>query len=118
MNSKWNLQKTLFLIVLCTGNTSVRADDTEIFQAAKADECSRYFLATDITSFTSPVVAVDTFSRTKSLNDVFFPMFNPNNKVNWNGNIKKLNLVLENNDAVLKDDNNENALEICPFTKL
>jgi len=60
-------------------------------------------------SFTSPAVAVDTFSRTESRNEVFFAMFEPTDRVNWKGNIKRLNLVIESGIAVLKDANNNPA---------
>ncbi len=73
------------------------------FQAALTD------IASGTESFTSPAVAVDTFSRTESRNEVFFAMFEPGERVNWQGNIKRLNLVIENGEAVLKDANNENA---------
>ena len=46
-------------------------------------------LATDAT-FTSPSVAVDSFTRTQSRNDVFFSMFLPSDTTDWRGNIKKL----------------------------
>jgi type IV pilus assembly protein PilY1 len=56
-------------------------------------------------SFTSPAVAVDTFSRTESRDEVFFAMFEPQDRVDWRGNIKRLNLVIDNGTAVLKDAN-------------
>lgn len=73
------------------------------FQSALTD------IATGTESFTSPAVAVDTFSRTESRNEVFFAMFEPSDRVNWQGNIKRLNLVIESGEAVLKDANNEDA---------
>ncbi|MFK8051051.1 MAG: pilus assembly protein [Halioglobus sp.] len=54
-------------------------------------------------TFTSPAVAVDTFTRTQSRNDVFFAMFRPNNRVDWPGNIKKLNLAISGGNAILVD---------------
>jgi len=65
-------------------------------------------------SFTSPAVAVDTFSRTESRNEVFFAMFKPAQEIDWKGNIKRLNLVIENDAAVLKDANGNDAFEACP----
>ena len=56
-------------------------------------------------SFTSPAVAVDTFSRTESRNEVFFAMFEPEDRVDWKGNIKRLNLSIESGVAVLRDAN-------------
>jgi type IV pilus assembly protein PilY1 len=46
-------------------------------------------------SFTSPSVAVDSFTRTQSRDDVFFSMFNPQRRIDWPGNIKKLKLLLD-----------------------
>lgn len=46
-------------------------------------------------SFTSPSVAVDSFTRTQSRDDVFFSMFNPQRRIDWPGNIKKLKLSLD-----------------------
>ncbi len=62
-------------------------------------------------SFTSPAVAVDTFSRTESRNEVFFAMFKPSDRINWHGNIKRLNLVIENDVAAFKDANGELAFD-------
>jgi len=62
-------------------------------------------------SFTSPAVAVDTFSRTESRNEVFFAMFEPGDRINWKGNIKRLNLVIEDGTAVLKDANGDFAFD-------
>jgi type IV pilus assembly protein PilY1 len=70
-------------------------------------------LETD-SSFTSPAVAVDTFSRTESRNEVFFAMFKPSQEIDWNGNIKRLDIVLQSGIALLKDANGDNAFEVCP----
>jgi type IV pilus assembly protein PilY1 len=51
-------------------------------------------LVTDVT-FTSPAVAVDSFTRTQSRDDVFFSMFTPKRGIDWPGNIKKLKLDLD-----------------------
>lgn len=59
-------------------------------------------LASD-SSFTSPAVAVDTFTRTRSRNDVFYAMFKPSEEINWIGNIKKLKLVIPDAAALLLD---------------
>ena len=66
-------------------------------------------------SFTSPAVAVDTFSRTESRNEVFFAMFEPSDRVNWKGNIKRLNLVINDGVAELRDANNEYAFDSDGF---
>jgi len=92
----------------------------EYFTADNSEELTNAFqgaiseILSSESSFTSPAVAVDTFSRTESRNEVFFAMFKPSQEVNWKGNIKRLNLVLEDGDAVLKDANANDAFEPCP----
>lgn len=62
-------------------------------------------------SFTAPSVAVDTFTRTESRNEVFFAMFEPQEGTDWPGNIKKLRIDITNGDAVLKDANDADAMD-------
>jgi len=96
-----------------------------------AGDPSRYFLADDAASlvaafqgaitsiigsnesFTSPAVAVDTFSRTESRNEVFFAMFEPENRINWKGNIKRLNMSIDEQTgvAILRDGDGEPAFD-------
>ena len=78
---------------------------TEAFQGALTK-----ILATEST-FTSPAVAVDTFTRTQSRNEVFYAMFKPDNSVNWKGNIKKLKLSLSDSEAQLIDADEAAALD-------
>lgn len=63
------------------------------------------------TTFTSPAVAVDSFSRTESRNEVFFGMFRPEEGTNWPGNIKKLRADASSGSVVLKDQNNVDAID-------
>ena len=42
------------------------------------------------TSFTSPAISIDSFSRAESRDEIFFAMFKPLLGTNWPGNIKKL----------------------------
>lgn len=85
------------------------ADDADglaaAFQGAILD-----ILSTD-TTFTSPAAAVDTFTRTQSRNEVFFAMFKPDSRVDWPGNIKRLNIDFSSGDAVLVDKNGAAAIE-------
>ena len=67
-------------------------------------------LATDAT-FTSPSVAVDSFTRTQSRNDVFFSMFKPGDTTDWPGNIKKLKVDITNGVATLVDKNANSAID-------
>ncbi|MBK7521447.1 MAG: hypothetical protein IPI75_15175 [Gammaproteobacteria bacterium] len=54
-------------------------------------------------SFTSPSVAVNTFTRTESRNEVFFAMFQPRDGTDWPGNIKKLGISISGGTATLVD---------------
>lgn len=63
-------------------------------------------------AFTSPAVAVDSFTRTESRDDVFYAMFRPTTGVNWPGNIKKLKVrVAANGSAALVDSTNAEAID-------
>jgi len=63
-------------------------------------------------AFTSPAVAVDSFTRTESRDDVFYAMFRPTTGVNWPGNIKKLKVrVASNGAAALVDSVNNEAID-------
>tara|TARA_R100001509_G_scaffold50570_4_gene27794 strand:+ start:850 stop:4686 length:3837 start_codon:yes stop_codon:yes gene_type:complete len=78
---------------------------TEAFQGAIVS-----ILSTD-TTFTSPAVAVDTFTRTQSRDEIFYAMFKPGDSVNWPGNIKKLKLQTTDGEAVLVDANGAPAID-------
>lgn len=78
---------------------------TEAFRGAITS-----ILSTD-TTFTSPAVAVDTFTRTQSRDEIFYAMFKPRDSVDWPGNIKKLRLSLSDGEAVLVDRNGSPALD-------
>jgi len=75
---------------------------TAAFQGAIVGILSR------ATTFTSPAVAVDTFTRTQSRDEVFYAMFKPAATVDWAGNIKKLKI---NADAVIVDAEGTAALD-------
>lgn len=80
---------------------------TEAFQGAIVS-----ILSTD-TTFTSPAVAVDTFTRTQSRDEIFYAMFKPGENVDWPGNIKKLKLRIEDGEAVLVDANGSPAIDLA-----
>lgn len=67
-------------------------------------------LATNST-FTSPSVAVNTFTRTESRNEVFFAMFTPQTGTEWPGNIKKLAISISGGTASLTDANGRSAID-------
>ena len=89
----------------------------QYFTADSADELTAAFqgailaiLSTDST-FTSPSVAVDSFNRTQSRNDVYFAMFKPIETTDWRGNIKKLKLAISNGTARLEDRDGDAAID-------
>lgn len=89
----------------------------EYYTADNAEELAAAFqsailsiLSTNAT-FTSPAVAVDTFTRTQSRDDVFFAMFKPTDSVDWAGNIKKLKVKIADGSATLVDSNDEPAID-------
>jgi type IV pilus assembly protein PilY1 len=62
-------------------------------------------------TFTAPSVAVDTFTRTESRNEVFFAMFEPRAGTDWPGNIKKLRIDIDDGVATLVDADGLAALD-------
>lgn len=73
---------------------------TDAFQGAITD-----ILSTS-SSFTSPAVAVDSFSRTQSLDSVFLAMFLPKATTNWPGNIKKFKVTVNSSGVASYIDAN------------
>ncbi len=78
------------------------ADLTDAFQGAINE-----ILETD-TTFTAPAVAVNSFNRSRSLDDVYIAMFRPTSKPRWSGNLKKLSIT---SDGTLVDTNNVAAID-------
>jgi type IV pilus assembly protein PilY1 len=70
------------------------------FNAADSDQLAEAF--TTITSeileagatFTSAAVSVNAFNRATSRSDVYFSLFNANESVRWEGNVKKYRVIL------------------------
>lgn len=62
-------------------------------------------------TFTAPSVAVDTFTRTESRNEVFFAMFEPQRGTDWPGNIKKLRIQIADGEATLVDADGISAMD-------
>ncbi len=95
-----------------------------ILQDAAAASGGDYYLADDIEgltlallkifeeantqelAFTSPAVAVNTFNRTRNLNDLFMSVFNAENSYRWPGNLKKYHLE----NSVITDLNGNPAV--------
>lgn len=60
------------------------------------------------TSFTAPSVAVNSFNRSRSMDEIYMSMFRPNSGSRWSGNLKKLTL---NNSGTLVDANGQPAMD-------
>lgn len=54
-------------------------------------------------SFSSPAVAVNNYTRTESRNEAYYAMFLPQAGTNWPGNIKKLSISASGGTATLRD---------------
>lgn len=86
--------------------TALNADDlANAFQGALLN-----ILTTD-TSFTSPAVAVDSFTRTEVRDDVFYAMFKPGDRVDWRGNIKKFKIARVGGELTIVDKNGVPAFD-------
>ncbi len=55
------------------------------------------------TTFSAPAVSVNSFNRTRNLNDLFVAVFRPDGTVHWPGNLKKYRLDPANNEIVDAD---------------
>lgn len=58
-------------------------------------------------SFTSPAVATNNFDRTKTLDSIYYAMFQPDQGPRWSGNIKKLKVT----GTGIQDKNNLSAID-------
>lgn len=87
----------------------------EYFPATDPDELSTALQKALISileqsaSFTSPSVASNNFDRTRSLDNVYYSMFFPEDKPRWPGNLKKLsvtnNVIVDSNGTTAIDPN-------------
>ncbi|MDJ0918843.1 MAG: PilC/PilY family type IV pilus protein [Woeseiaceae bacterium] len=94
-------------IQLVTTHTIAFANSLPILEATAAASGGKYFKADDVDeltlalleivstvqerslSFAAPAVAVNTFNRTRTLNDLYLTTFAAETKVRWPGNLKK-----------------------------
>jgi len=92
------------------GGQYYTADNTE--ELTEAFQGAITSILSSNAAFTSPAVAVDSFTRTESRDDVFYAMFRPTTGVNWPGNIKKLKVrVAANGSAALVDSAGNEAID-------
>jgi type IV pilus assembly protein PilY1 len=88
------------------GGGYYEANDTASLTVALADIISKA-LETQST-FTSPVVSVNSFNRTQNLNDLYISLFEPSSTRHWPGNLKKYRL--RPGDQVIVDANGNPAI--------
>lgn len=97
-----------------TTHTIGFAINLPILEDAAAMGGGEYFLANDVQSltiallqivnditdqslaFSAPAVSVNTFNRTRNLNDIYLTMFGVRSKVHWPGNLKKYSITNQN----------------------
>lgn len=79
------------------GGKYYRANDAKSLKEA-FDDIIRAVL-TDNATFTAPAVTVDSFNRTRNLDDVYVSLFRPDLRYRWQGNVKKFR-VNDNGDIV------------------
>ncbi|VAW88335.1 Type IV fimbrial biogenesis protein PilY1 [hydrothermal vent metagenome] len=113
------IQRVVTYTVGFTSDQTLLSDTAEkgggrYYTADSASELSDAFqsalneiLQTD-TTFTSPAVAVNSFNRSRSLDDVYIAMFRPQVGPRWAGNLKKLTI---NSTGTLVDANGVAAID-------
>ncbi len=94
---------------------AAKGGTTEAYSANSVSELVSAFRAItaailDInTTFVSPAVTVNTFNRLTHRNELYFAVFRPDNKVKWQGNLKRYRLdgatgtIRDSTDAVAVD---------------
>ena len=96
---------------------TARKGHGEYYTADSAEELSEAFqgaileILANAGTFTSPAVAVDTFNRTRSRDDLILAMFEPRASTRWPGNIKKLKVHIANGEAEIRDANDQPAID-------
>ena len=104
--------------------------DLEILRDTALASGGRYFLADDVESltialmqiigeindrslsFSAPAVSVNTFNRTRNLNDLYLTMFGATGKSHWPGNLKKYSIA----SGVIVDAKSPPVPAIDPMT--
>ena len=97
----------------------------DVMREAAEKSGGQYFLADDVESltktlldiianindrslsFAAPSLSVNSFNRTRNLNDLYITMFAAKNKLHWPGNLKKYRIV----DGEIRDANGNPAVD-------
>ena len=75
-----------------------QAGGGSFFEATSANELSTVFrtileeILTESTSFAAPTLSVNAFNQLFHNDEIYFALFQPDNQVYWNGNVKKFRL--------------------------
>lgn len=77
-----------------------------LFDLFKALESILDLEAASETTFTSPSVSVNSFNRTRTLDDLYFTVFEASSQAHWPGNLKRYKL----DDGMIVDVNDVNAV--------
>lgn len=73
------------------GGTYYKADNAVTLRNALTEIFN--VVADDVNGFTAPAVTVNAFDRTTHLDQLFFTVFQPNDRYVWGGNVKKYRYV-------------------------
>ena len=100
-------------------------DTTQLLTETAANSGGQYYLASDVEtltrtllsiianindrslSFSAPAVSVNTFNRTRNLNDLYITTFGARSRVHWPGNLKKYRIL----DRKIVDVNDAEAVD-------
>jgi len=98
---------------LVTTHTIGFTTDLDILDETASNSGGEYFLANDVgsltttlltiigqindrsLSFSAPAVSVNTFNRTRNLNDMYITTFGARSRVHWPGNLKKYRIAVD-----------------------
>ena len=90
---------------VASGGQYFLADDVESLTASLQEIIA--IITEKSLSFAAPAVAVNTFNRTQTFNDLYITMFGVESKAHWPGNLKKYSVE----DGVIVDANGESAVD-------
>jgi type IV pilus assembly protein PilY1 len=88
-----------------SGGQYIQADDADSLTVALTEIVSQ--INERALTFTAPAVSVNTFNRTRNLNDVYLTMFNARGNAHWPGNLKAYRIE----DGAIVDATGANAVD-------
>ncbi|MCP3674570.1 MAG: VWA domain-containing protein, partial [Gammaproteobacteria bacterium] len=101
-----NAQSFMEKIALAGNGGFYFADSLDSLYNAFIDTLSN---TVEATSYTSPSIPFDSTNAAVTGNSIYIPMFAPNKKMFWKGNLKKFNIKIENGAVSIVTNNNSDA---------